>query len=77
MNTWSKYEQETIIRYNEEEDFASVSTENKALLSELEQLAEEMPVECKFMGTYHSGRAARYIVPKSWVRITAQTNDET
>lgn len=66
----TRYEQETIITYNEEEKTAGVYTHNKALLRKLEQLSQARPDECKLEGITRGGQAADYIIPKSWVRIT-------
>lgn len=66
----TRYEQETIITYNEEEKTAGVYTHNKALLRKLEQLSQARPEECKLESTSRGGQAADYIIPKSWVRIT-------
>lgn len=66
----SRYEQETIITYNEEEGRADIYTHNKALLRKLEKLAQERPEECKLGKASHGGQASDYIIPKAWVRIT-------
>lgn len=68
--TLSRYEQETIVSFNEEEGEAGVYTHNKALLRKLKQLSEDRPAECKLERTSHNGQAADYIIPKAWVRIT-------
>ena len=65
----TKYEQETIVTYNEEEKTAGVYTHNKALLRKLEQLSQTRPDECKLESTSRGGQAADYIIPKSWVKI--------
>lgn len=65
----SRYEQETIITYNEEEKTAGVYTHNKALLRRLDKLAQERPDECRLEKVRPDGRAADYIIPKAWVRI--------
>lgn len=66
----TKYEQETIITYNEEEGTAGVYTHNKSLLRKLEQLSRARPDECKLEEMSRGGQAADYIIPKSWVKIT-------
>lgn len=63
----SRYEQETVITYNEEEKTASVYTHNKALLRRLDKLAQERPDECRIEKARPD--AADYIIPKAWVRI--------
>ncbi len=65
----SRYEQETIINFNEDEATASVYTHNVALLHKLEKLAQDQPDKCRLERTSHGGKAADYIVPKAWVRI--------
>lgn len=65
----SRYEQETIITYNEEGNTAGVYTHNKALLRRLDKLAQERPDECRLEKVRPDGRAADYILPKAWVRI--------
>lgn len=65
----SKYEQETIINFNEGEKEASVYTHNGPMRRRLEQLAQDRPEECRLFKTSHGGRAVEYIVPKSWLRI--------
>ena len=66
----SLYEQESIVSFNEAEKSASVYTHNKALLRKLERLARDRPEECGLVKLSRGGRAADYIVPKAWVKIT-------
>ena len=66
----SRYEQETIITFNEEEKTAGVYTHNKALIRKLEHLAHDRPDECCLEKVSHDGQAVDYIIPKSWVKIT-------
>lgn len=66
----SRYEQETIINYNEAEKIASVFTHNKALRHKLERLAEERPEDCRLIRTTRDGQAVEYEVPKEWMKIT-------
>lgn len=65
----SKYEQETIINYNEAEKSASVYTHNKSLRRKLETLAVDRPEDCKLIRGYHDGQAVEYSVPKSWIKV--------
>lgn len=61
----TRYEQETIINFNEEEATASVYTHNNALRHRLEKLAQTRPGECEpGKTTSHGGQAVEYIVPK-------------
>ncbi len=74
----TRYEQETIINFNEEEATASVYTHNNALRHRLEKLDQARPEECEPGKISHGGQAVEYIVPKSWIRInpTRQLTDE-
>lgn len=60
----TRYEQETIINFNEEEKTASVYTHNGPLRRRLEQMAQERPKK-----TCHDGQAVEYYLPKSWIKI--------
>ena len=66
----SRYEQETIINYNEEEKTAGVYTHNKSLIRKLEKLAIDRPDDCRLEKVSHDGHSASYVIPKSWVKIT-------
>lgn len=66
----TKYEQETILNFNEAEKEASVFTHNKALRRKLEKLAQERPEDCRLEKVSRDGEAVDYIIPKSWVKIT-------
>ncbi len=66
----TRYEQETIINYNEEERTASIYTHNRALIRKLDKLAQERPGDCHREKTTHEGQAAEYIVPKAWIKVT-------
>lgn len=65
----SRYEQETIFTYNEEEQTAGIYTHNKALLRKLDRLAQERPEECRLEKVSHDGQAVDYIIPKAWIRV--------
>lgn len=65
----TRYEQETIINFNEEEKTAGVYTHNKALRRQLDKLAQDRPEDCHREKESHGGQAVSYIVPKSWVKI--------
>ena len=66
----ARYEQETIIGFNEEEKTAVIYTHNKVLRQKLEALARDRPEDCRLVKVSRSGRAVDYIIPKSWIRIT-------
>lgn len=65
----SLYERETIIRYSEGEQLASVYTHNKALIRKLDKLARDRPEECRLEQVGHGGKSAAFTVPKQWVKI--------
>ena len=65
----TRYEQETIINFNEEEKTASVYTHNGPLRRRLEQMAQERPKDCRLFKTCHDGQAVEYYIPKSWIKI--------
>lgn len=70
----SKYEQETIINYNEEEATASVYTHDKKLMEKLKRLALKYPSEINLAHTYPHG-AADFTVPKRCVSIREPYSD--
>lgn len=70
----SRYEQETIINFNEEEKTASVYTHNKALRRRLEKLAQERPEDCTLTGSFFEERAVEYTIPKKWIRVNPGRN---
>lgn len=69
MSNLTRYEQETMINFNEEEATASVFTHNRTLRRKLEQLAQERPEECRPFRVSRWGEAVEYIIPKKWVKI--------
>jgi len=64
----TRYEQETIINFNDEEKMASVYTHNKALTRKLDKLAQERPEECRLIRL--TDRAGEYTIPKKWVKVS-------
>jgi hypothetical protein len=70
----SKYEQETIINYNEDEDTASVYTYDKKLRKKLEALALKYPDKIIPKRTFPNG-AVDYTVPKRCVSIREPYSD--
>ena len=65
----ARYEQETIIGFNEEEKAAVIYTHNKVLRQKLEALARDRPEDCRLVKVSRSGRAVDYTIPKSWIKI--------
>lgn len=70
----TKYEQETIICYNEEEATASVYTYNKKLIQKLRRLSEKYPDKVKLERRELRG-AVSYLVPKRCVSVREPYND--
>lgn len=66
----TKYEQETIINFNEAEATASVYTYNQALQRKLKRLAQERPQECVLDKARNYSGELVCTIPKRWVRIT-------
>ena len=66
----TRYEQETVMNFNEGESTASIYTHNKAIIRKLRQLSESRPDDCKLQKTSHQGQAADFLIPKSWIKIT-------
>ena len=66
----SLYEQESILCFNEEEKTAHVYTHNKTLRRKLEKLARERPEDCRLIRLSRDGRAADYLIPKAWIKLT-------
>ena len=67
----SLIEQETIFNFNEGEKTAGIYTFNRSLLKKLEALAKKYPDKVKLERTSWGGLAADYIIPKSWIKISA------
>ena len=67
----ARYEQETIIGFNEEEKTAGIYTHNKVLRQKLESLARDRPEDCRLVKVSRSRRAVDYAIPKSWIRIVS------
>ena len=65
----TRYEQETIINFNEAETTASVYTHNSTLRRRLEQLAKDRPEDCRLVKRCHDGQAVEYTVPKRWLKV--------
>ena len=66
MYDYTKYEQETIINFNEEEKEATVFTFNKKLQKLLDERSKT-DSRCKVTRKTEDIRA--YIVPKSWISV--------
>nr|DAL79028.1 MAG TPA: hypothetical protein [Caudoviricetes sp.] len=71
----TKYEQETIINYNNEEKTASIFTYDKSLIRKLDKRLAEM----SDMKLIRRGEDfAEYSLPKKWIKVTfpRQYSDE-
>lgn len=66
----TKYEQETVIIFNEQNPLAEIFTYNGRLLRELDALATGRPDEVRYVKTNSVG-AKTYTAPKKWVKIRA------
>lgn len=70
----SRYEQETVICFNEEEDTASVYTHNHKLEDKLRRLAARYPDKVMPVGKVRHG-AVSFTVPKRCVSIREPYSD--
>lgn len=70
----SKYEQETIICYNEEDTTASVYTYNKKLIQKLKRLSGKYPDKVKLERRELRG-AVSYLIPKRCVSVREPYSD--
>lgn len=66
----SRYEQETIVGYNEAETTASVYTHDPKLLAKLTRLAEKYPRQIRRSGE------REFTVPKSCILVREPYSDE-
>lgn len=64
----SKYEQETIINFNEQDLLTDVYTHNQKLIQKLEKMADDFPEECMYKGVNEVG-GYRFLVSKRLVGI--------
>ena len=55
----ARYEQETIISFNEEEKTAGIYTHNKILRQKLAALARDRPEDCRLVKAYRRGSQVR------------------
>lgn len=71
----TRYEQETIICYNEEETTASVYTYNNRLAAKLKRLSEKYPDKVRPEREERRG-AVSFVVPKSCISVREPYSDE-
>lgn len=63
----TKYEQETLIRYNQEEDAAIIDTCDKKLIRKLDKLCEKLStITVENQNQY----GKTYKLPKKWIKIS-------
>ena len=63
----TKYEQETLISYNQEEDAAIIDTCNKKLIRKLDKLCEKLST----ITVENQNRDGKiYKLPKKWIKIS-------
>ena len=61
-------EKETIINFNEGEDYVSVYTFKKSWQKQMIKLAEEYPDECRVVFRPRTDGSMEFYCPKSWVK---------
>ena len=71
----SKYEEETLVLYNEAQSTASVYTHDPKLKKKLKRLAEKYPQQIIF-NTENSSGGVTYTVPKKCVLIREPYSEE-
>lgn len=71
----SKYEEETVVLYNEAEAMASVYTHDTKLKEKLKRLSEKYPDKIVF-NTENSSGGVTYTVPKKCVLIKEPYSEE-
>ena len=65
----TKYEKETVIRYNDEEKIAYIYTTNKTLTARLDKLCKKYPDSFKLVATDEVSK--KYEIDKKRVSITS------
>lgn len=72
----SRYEQETVINYNQDEGTATIYTHDPALIRRLDVLVSERQ---EITRATQADGASAYILPKKWVKVRApkKLSDET
>lgn len=66
----TRFEQETIVNFNEESSRAEVYTYNKPLVRKLRLLSEKFPQDVVCVAEEDDG-SITYRIPKQWIRINA------
>jgi hypothetical protein len=75
MSDLTKYEQETIINYNNEEKVASIYTHDRSLMRKLDAKMADYP-DIKLVR--RTEEFAEYSLPKKWIKVSfpRQYSDE-
>ena len=71
----SKYEEETVVLYNEAQSTASVYTHDPKLKEKLKRLSEKHPQRIIYITENENG-GVTYVVPKKCVQIREPVSDE-
>lgn len=66
---YSRYEQETIILFNEEQKTATVETYNMKMKNKLLRMATDKPEQVQI--TLDDGQRIKAIIPKKWIRVSS------
>lgn len=66
----SRYEQETVVNFNEEEPHATVYTYNKSYQRKLRILSEKFSKDVKLIANDQHG-GVTYTIPKKWIKINS------
>lgn len=65
----SRYEQETIILFNEEQKTATIETYNMKMKNKLLQMAKDKPDQVTIK--LDDGQRVKAIIPKKWIRVNS------
>jgi len=65
----TKYEQETSITYNQEENIADVYTHDKTLMKKLDKFCKLYPDKCLLKREDKQWQSKTYIIPKNFISI--------
>lgn len=71
----SKYEQETIINFNEQEPEASIYTYNAKLKAKLKKMADCAPEACVYVSQNHDG-GVTYRIQKKLISVRQPYSEE-
>ena len=69
MGNYSRYERETVIVMNDEEDAATVCTFQRVMQRNLERLAASRPDQVRVIKTYADDDGITVRIPKRWIKV--------